>query len=257
LAMFGRHSSFLNSLTLTNRLSINIFVGSLLINLLSLLSSIFGLLLLAVFFIYESLNLLFQSFIFMLLSFFYLSNYSSSIIIHPSCYLPRLLSIFIDWLCLGATVVFFVYESLNLLFQSFIFIRGSSLVYLSFIMQSISSLSFAMLYFIPVIFTMGFLPCIFMLLSFFYLSYSTGYFKVYFMGFSLAIRRPFLMSLKCSSSFPQYFFRAFIPHIPNNGIYGSLSCLYHQFLKPNHYHVVFMAFFVIHCYRCFISRFSI
>jgi len=81
-------SSFFNSLTLTNRLSINIFVGSLLINLLSLLSSIFGLLLLAVFFIYESLNLLFQSFIFMLLSFFYLSAYSSSIIIHPSCYLP-------------------------------------------------------------------------------------------------------------------------------------------------------------------------
>lgn len=71
-------SSFFNSLTLTNRLSINIFVGSLLINLLSLLSSIFGLLLLAVFFIYESLNLLFQSFIFMLLSFFYLSSYRSS-----------------------------------------------------------------------------------------------------------------------------------------------------------------------------------
>jgi hypothetical protein len=68
-------SSFFNSLTLTNRLSINIFVGSLLINLLSLLSSAFGCLILAVFFIYESLNLLFQSFIFLLLSFFYLSRY--------------------------------------------------------------------------------------------------------------------------------------------------------------------------------------
>jgi len=69
-------SSFFNSLTLTNRLSINIFVGSLLINLLSLLSSLFSILILAVFFIYESLNLLFQSFIFLLLSFFYLSSYS-------------------------------------------------------------------------------------------------------------------------------------------------------------------------------------
>jgi F0F1-type ATP synthase membrane subunit a len=70
-------SSFFNSLTLTNRLSINIFVGSLLINLLSLLSSAFGCLILAVFFIYESLNLLFQSFIFLLLSFFYLSAFNS------------------------------------------------------------------------------------------------------------------------------------------------------------------------------------
>lgn len=66
-------SSFFNSLTLTNRLSINIFVGSLLINLLSLLSSLAGVLILAVFFVYESLNLIFQSFIFLLLSFFYLS----------------------------------------------------------------------------------------------------------------------------------------------------------------------------------------
>jgi len=66
-------SSFFNSLTLTNRLSINIFVGSLLINLLSLLSSVIGLFVLIVFFVYESLNLVFQSFIFMLLSFFYLS----------------------------------------------------------------------------------------------------------------------------------------------------------------------------------------
>lgn len=71
-------SSFFNSLTLTNRLSINIFVGSLLINLLSLLSSLFGVIVLAVFFIYESLNLLFQSFIFLLLSFFYLSFYFHS-----------------------------------------------------------------------------------------------------------------------------------------------------------------------------------
>jgi len=75
-------SSFFNSLTLTNRLSINIFVGSLLINLLSLLSSLFGVLVLAVFFIYESLNLLFQSFIFLLLSFFYLSSYHT---ILPIC----------------------------------------------------------------------------------------------------------------------------------------------------------------------------
>jgi F0F1-type ATP synthase membrane subunit a len=65
-------SSFFNSLTLTNRLSINVFVGSLLINLLSLLGA-GGLLFLCIFFCYESLNLLFQSFIFMLLSFFYLS----------------------------------------------------------------------------------------------------------------------------------------------------------------------------------------
>jgi hypothetical protein len=71
-------SSFFNSLTLTNRLSINIFVGSLLINLLSLLSSAFGCLILVVFFIYESLNLLFQSFIFLLLSFFYLSAFNSA-----------------------------------------------------------------------------------------------------------------------------------------------------------------------------------
>lgn len=65
-------SSFFNSLTLTNRLSINIFVGSLLINLLSLLNLI-GVPVLCVFFVYECANLLFQSFIFMLLSFFYLS----------------------------------------------------------------------------------------------------------------------------------------------------------------------------------------
>lgn len=76
-------SSFFNSITLINRLTINLFVGSLLFNLSSLLvwiniwgssiiKSLLSLVILNIIFYYECLNSVFQSLIFILLSSFYL-----------------------------------------------------------------------------------------------------------------------------------------------------------------------------------------